>query len=75
MDLGIAGKRALVCAASKGLGRGCALALARNGVEVTITARSHETLKMLPMTGLTIGPGRAARLQKLREEIEAQLEP
>ena len=29
MDLGIAGKRALVCAASKGLGRGCALALAR----------------------------------------------
>jgi len=32
MDLGIAGKRALVCAASKGLGRGCALALAREGV-------------------------------------------
>jgi 3-oxoacyl-[acyl-carrier protein] reductase len=29
MDLGIAGKSALVCAASKGLGRGCALALAR----------------------------------------------
>ena len=45
MDLGIAGKRALVCAASKGLGRGCALALARNGVEVTITARNHETLE------------------------------
>jgi 3-oxoacyl-[acyl-carrier protein] reductase len=45
MDLGIAGKRALVCAASKGLGRGCALALARNGVEVTITARDGETLE------------------------------
>jgi 3-oxoacyl-[acyl-carrier protein] reductase len=45
MDLGIAGKRALVCAASKGLGRGCALALASNGVEVTITARNHETLE------------------------------
>jgi 3-oxoacyl-[acyl-carrier protein] reductase len=45
MDLGIAGKRALVCAASKGLGRGCALALAQNGVEVTITARNGETLE------------------------------
>lgn len=31
MDLGIKGKRALVCAASKGLGRGCALALAEAG--------------------------------------------
>src|SRR5919106_897899 len=45
MDLGIAGKTALVCAASKGLGWGCALALARNGVQVTITARSEETLQ------------------------------
>jgi 3-oxoacyl-[acyl-carrier protein] reductase len=45
MDLGIAGKTALVCAASKGLGRGCALALARNGVAVTITARSEDTLE------------------------------
>ncbi len=32
MDLGIAGKRALVCAASKGLGKGCAVALAEEGV-------------------------------------------
>jgi 3-oxoacyl-[acyl-carrier protein] reductase len=45
MDLGIAGKRALVCAASKGLGRGCALALAKNGVAVTITARSEDALE------------------------------
>jgi 3-oxoacyl-[acyl-carrier protein] reductase len=45
MDLGIAGKRALVCAASKGLGRGCALALARNGVAVTITARTQSALE------------------------------
>jgi 3-oxoacyl-[acyl-carrier protein] reductase len=45
MDLGIAGRKALVCAASKGLGRGCALALAQNGVEVTITARTAETLE------------------------------
>ena len=35
MDLGIRGKKAIVCAASKGLGRGCALALAREGVELT----------------------------------------
>jgi 3-oxoacyl-[acyl-carrier protein] reductase len=41
MDLGIAGRRALVCAASKGLGRGCAEALARAGVDVTIVARTE----------------------------------
>src|SRR5438270_33458 len=40
MDLGIDGRRALVCAASKGLGRGCAEALAREGVHVTICART-----------------------------------
>jgi 3-oxoacyl-[acyl-carrier protein] reductase len=40
MDLGIAGRRALVCAASKGLGRGCAQALADAGCEVTILART-----------------------------------
>ncbi len=45
MDLGIAGKRALVCAASKGLGRGCAEALAREGVDVTICARTEADLK------------------------------
>ena len=40
MDLGLGGRRALVCAASKGLGRGCAEALAREGVDVTICART-----------------------------------
>jgi 3-oxoacyl-[acyl-carrier protein] reductase len=44
MDLGLKGTSALVCAASKGLGRGCALALAREGVNVTIVARTAETL-------------------------------
>jgi 3-oxoacyl-[acyl-carrier protein] reductase len=44
MDLGIAGRKALVCAASKGLGRACAHSLAREGVEVTILARTPETL-------------------------------
>jgi 3-oxoacyl-[acyl-carrier protein] reductase len=45
MDLGIAGKRALVCAASKGLGRGCAEALAGAGCDVTILARTEETVR------------------------------
>ncbi len=45
MDLGIAGKHALVCAASKGLGRACAMALAGEGVDVTIVARAAETLE------------------------------
>jgi len=45
MDFGIAGKRAIVCAASKGLGRGCAEALAREGVHVTIAARTRDTLE------------------------------
>jgi 3-oxoacyl-[acyl-carrier protein] reductase len=45
MDLGIAGRRALVCAASKGLGRGCAEALAREGVDVTIVARTEAAVQ------------------------------
>ena len=44
MDLGISGRRAIVCAASKGLGRACAIALANEGVHVTITARGAEAL-------------------------------
>ena len=44
MDLGIKGKKAIVCAASKGLGKGCAAALAREGVEVTICARGADAL-------------------------------
>ena len=45
MDLGIAGKKALVQAASKGLGRACAVSLAREGAEVTITARNSGPLE------------------------------
>ena len=45
MDLGIAGKRAIVCAASKGLGRGCAFSLAREGVNLVINARTRDTLE------------------------------
>ncbi len=45
MDLGIAGKWALVCGASKGLGYGCASALVREGVNVLIVARGAEALQ------------------------------
>lgn len=45
MNLGISGKRALVCASSKGLGRGCAEALAEAGVNLVMNARGAEALE------------------------------
>ncbi len=45
MDLGIAGKSAIVCAGSRGLGRGCAEALAAEGVNLVINGRSADTLE------------------------------
>ena len=76
MDMGIKGKTALVCAASKGLGKGCALALGREGVNLVITARGKEALaataeeirkatgaKVIAVAGdITTPEGRAAAL-------------
>jgi 3-oxoacyl-[acyl-carrier protein] reductase len=45
MDLGISGRKGLVCGSSKGLGKGCALSLAREGVDVTLLARTRSTLE------------------------------
>ena len=45
MDLGLKGRSAIVCAASKGLGRGCAEKLAEAGVNLTICARTAEALE------------------------------
>ncbi len=45
MDLGIAGRRAIVGAASKGLGKGCAMALAEEGVELIVNARTADELE------------------------------
>ncbi|WP_208348503.1 SDR family oxidoreductase [Pseudaestuariivita rosea] len=45
MDLGISGKKALVCASSKGLGFGCAQALAAAGVDLVMNARSEGPLE------------------------------
>ena len=46
MDLGIAGRKAIVCASSKGLGRACALALAEAGCEVVMNGRNPEQLAL-----------------------------
>lgn len=44
MDLGIAGRKAIVCASSRGLGRGCAFALAEAGCDVVLNGRNEDTL-------------------------------
>src|SRR5579862_4037780 len=76
MDLGLQGKKAIVCAASKGLGRACAISLAREGVELVITARTAADLErtaeeirketgvqVTPVAGdITTEAGRAAAL-------------
>ncbi|HYC57380.1 MAG TPA: SDR family oxidoreductase [Candidatus Binatia bacterium] len=45
MNLGLRGRKAIVCAASRGLGKACALSLANEGVAVTINARGAEALE------------------------------
>ena len=55
MDLGIAGKWALVCGASKGLGFGCAQALVREGVNVVINARNADALQLAASKLIAIG--------------------
>lgn len=59
MDLGLKGKTAIVCAASKGLGRACAISLAREGVNLVITARTATELEataaeIRQMTGVKV---------------------
>lgn len=61
MDLGIAGKRAIVCAGSRGLGRGCAEALAGAGVDIVLNARGAEALgqtaqEIAAATGVSVIP-------------------
>lgn len=76
MDFGIRGRKAIVCGASKGLGKGCATALAGEGVEVFIAARQHSQLEAaaaeigkvtgnrphIVVADVTTGEGRAAVL-------------
>lgn len=61
MDLGLSGKKAVVCAASKGLGRAVAVALAVEGVDLVINARSQDTLEITAeniraKTGVSVVP-------------------
>lgn len=61
MDLGIKGRRAIVNGASAGLGKGCALALAREGVDLVISARGEERLRataaeIAEETGVAVTP-------------------
>src|SRR5260370_21419615 len=44
MDLGIGGRKAIICASSRGLGRACALALAEAGCEIVVNGRDAEAL-------------------------------
>ena len=71
MDMGIAGRWAIVCASSKGLGKGCATALAAEGVNVVINGRSAETVKAAA-AGIRIGtavafPGDRSRIDAAAE--------
>jgi len=61
MNLGITGRTAIVCGASKGLGQGCAMALAREGVRVILNARDAATLEQ--------------RAQEIRMATKAQVVP
>lgn len=76
MDLGIRARKAIVCGASRGLGKACAMALAREGVAVVIIARRRDALEMtageIAAAGGTVTPvaadittaaGRAAALE------------
>ena len=58
MDMGIAGRKAIVCAASQGLGKACAESLVKEGVDVTICARTEETLNATADELRALGGGR-----------------
>ena len=89
MDLGIRGRKAIVCAASQGLGKGCALALAKEGVDVVINARGEEALQTTAAeiraasgvqviavpADVTTAEGRAALLAACREQLPAFMVP
>jgi 3-oxoacyl-[acyl-carrier protein] reductase len=68
MDLDIRGRKAIVCAASRGLGKACALALAREGVAVTINARDAAALAA---TAAEIGSAADAPVQVVAGDITA----
>ena len=73
MDLGIAGRKAIVCASSRGLGKACARALAEAGCEVTINGRDAKRLKrprpnLRSPTSAKITAGRRRRFDRRRSD-------
>lgn len=63
MDLGITGRKAIVCASSRGLGKACALSLIREGVDVVINGRSQDHLAAACAELQAIGPGNVEAVQ------------
>jgi len=66
MDLGISGRKAIVCASSRGLGRACAMALAENGVEVVVNGRDE---KVLAATAEAIADATGARVTAVAADV------
>ncbi|MDH3414093.1 MAG: SDR family NAD(P)-dependent oxidoreductase, partial [Gammaproteobacteria bacterium] len=57
MELKLEGKRAIVCASSKGLGRACATSLAREGAHIVMNGRTESTLEKAAEEVRQIGRG------------------
>ncbi|RAI38611.1 SDR family oxidoreductase [Rhodoplanes roseus] len=68
MDLGLTGRRAIVCASSKGLGKACAMALAREGCEVVVNGRSEA----VATTAAEIAAATGARVTAVRADIDTE---
>jgi 3-oxoacyl-[acyl-carrier protein] reductase len=66
LDLGIRGKTALVCGASRGLGKACAFALAREGANLTIVARVRDVLEQ---TGAEIAHATGVKVQTVAGDL------
>jgi len=69
MDLGIKNKKAIVCGASKGLGRGCAEALIAEGVHVTLVARTVATLEATAEALRNMAAGNGATVTAVAADI------
>ena len=67
MDLGIAGRKAIVCASSKGLGRACARALAEAGCEIVLNGREAEALAR---TARELRDGTGVRVREILGDLD-----
>jgi len=72
MDLGIAGRKAIVCASSKGLGRACAEKLAEAGCEVIVNGRSRDTAEA---TAADIGKATGTKVIAVAADVRQRCSP